>query len=60
MSDDAGVALLAYVDAVHLDDALAWVETGSGGHRAWKEKDRSGERVRRKKNFVNPCDTYLS
>jgi len=40
MSDDAGMALLAYVDAVHLDDALARVETGDGCHRAWHETSR--------------------
>lgn len=32
VSDDAGVALLAHVDAVHLDDALARVEAGDGSH----------------------------
>ena len=47
VSDDAGVALLAYVDAVHLDDALARVEAGDGCHRAWREtrgKQRENER----------------
>lgn len=34
VSDDAGVALLAHVDAVHLDDALAWVETRHSCHGA--------------------------
>ncbi|TNN88927.1 hypothetical protein EYF80_000805 [Liparis tanakae] len=44
MSDDAGVALLAYVDAVHLDDALARVETGDGCHRAWPQEECERER----------------
>lgn len=35
VSDDAGVALLAHVDAVHLDDALAWVQPRHGRHGAW-------------------------
>lgn len=34
VSDDTGVALLAHVDAVHLDDALARVQPGHGRHRA--------------------------
>lgn len=34
MSDDAGVALLAHVDAVHLDDALTRMETRDGCHGA--------------------------
>lgn len=41
MSDDAGMALLAYIDAVHLDDALARMETGDGCHRAWRETEES-------------------
>lgn len=45
MSDDAGVALLAHVDAVHLDDALARVEPGGGCHRAWRvEKEEEVSR----------------
>lgn len=43
MSDDAGMALLAYIDAIHLDDALAWVETGDGCHCAWRETDKQRE-----------------
>lgn len=35
VSDDAGVALLAHIDAVHLDDALAWVQPRHGRHGAW-------------------------
>lgn len=45
MSDDAGVALLADIDAVHLDDALARVEAGDGCHCAWCET--RGEQVSR-------------
>lgn len=41
MSDDAGVALLAHVDAVHLDDALAWMETRDGCHGACRETQTS-------------------
>lgn len=49
MSDDAGMALLAHIDAVHLDDALARVETCDGCHRAWREtsKERGEERSQR-------------
>lgn len=47
MSDDAGMALLAHIDAVHLDDALARVETGDGCHRAWaSDEDKQRERDR--------------
>lgn len=42
VSDDTGVALLAHVDAVDLDDALARVETRHGRHCAWR-----GDRVER-------------
>lgn len=45
MSDDAGVALLAHVDAVHLDDALTWMETRHGCHGAWRETETSEERL---------------
>lgn len=45
MSDDAGVALLAHVDAVHLDDALAWVQPRHGCHGAWGETETSKERL---------------
>lgn len=48
MSDDTGMALLAYIDAVHLDDALARVETGDGCHRAWHETETSKEREERR------------
>lgn len=48
MSNDAGMALLAYIDAVHLDDALAWVETGDGCHRAWRETERERRDVKGK------------
>lgn len=41
MSDNAGMALLAHIDAVHLDDALARVQTGDGCHRAWRETQAS-------------------
>lgn len=44
MGDDAGMALLAYIDAVHLDDALAWVEPGDSCHRAWRETDKRERR----------------
>lgn len=43
MSDNAGVALLAHIDAVHLDDALARVQTGNGCHRACQETEASKE-----------------
>lgn len=43
MSDDAGVALLAHIDAIHLDDALARVQTGDGCHRAWRETEAGKE-----------------
>lgn len=45
VSDDAGVALLAHVDAVHLDDALAWVQPRHGRHGAWGETETSKERL---------------
>lgn len=38
MCDDAGVALLAHIDAIHLDDALSRVKTGDGCHRALCER----------------------
>lgn len=44
MSNNASMALLAYIDAVHLDDALAWVEASDGCHRAWCERDKQRER----------------
>lgn len=47
MSDDTGVALLADIDAVHLDDALARMETRNGSHRAWRETEMSQERKQR-------------
>lgn len=34
MSDDAGVTLFAYIDAVDLDDALSRVEASDGCHCA--------------------------
>lgn len=47
MSDDTGVALLADIDAVHLDDALARMETRDGSHRAWQETRMSQEKKQR-------------
>lgn len=44
MSDDAGMALLAHVDAVHLDNALARVETCDSRHSACRETDGRAKR----------------
>lgn len=38
------MALLAYIDAVHLDDALARMETRDGCHCAWRETETSNEK----------------
>lgn len=56
MRDDTGVALLAHVDAVHLDDALAWVEASDGRYRAWRETETS-EREQRESSRAT--DTAL-
>lgn len=53
MSDDAGVALLAHIDAVHLDDALARVETGDGCHRAWRETKAKREERRQEQQLLH-------
>lgn len=45
MSDDAGVALLAHIDAIHLDDALARVEAGDGCHCACREREKHRREV---------------
>lgn len=39
MSDDTGMALFAHIDAIHLDDALARMETCDGCHCAWRETE---------------------
>lgn len=38
MSDDTGVALLAHIDAVYFDNALARVEAGGGCHCSCRRK----------------------
>lgn len=45
MSDDTGMALFAYIDAIHLDDALARMETCDGCHRAWCETETSKREI---------------
>ena len=56
MSDDAGMALLAHIDAIHLDDALARVETGDGCHRAWRETETRKETKERRQGQVEECN----
>lgn len=60
MSDDAGVALFAHIDTVHLDDALARVETGDGCHSAWRETETSKDKKERRQGqysnyFTSSC-----
>lgn len=43
------MALLAHVDAVDLDDALARVEAGDGCHRACRE---TGDKWKRKESVT--------
>lgn len=49
VSDDAGVTLLAHVEAIHLDDALPWVEAGDSGHSTWCETNISHEGIIKRK-----------